>query len=172
MVKTPTFGTSPDNTSGLGVESAYPCQRGFTLIELLVVLAIAGLLVALVPSSLDKFRDASQYRDSVRTVVTGLRQARQQAVYYGKPVVVSLDLTQHEFGITGRPFVRLSSLLEIKATVGTSGLLKEAGRAEITFLPDGGATGGTIELVRRSGAGVRIHIDWLFGQVTQEARGS
>jgi len=37
-------------------------------------------------------------------------------------------------------------------------------------MPEGGSTGGTIELVRPSGAGVNIRVDWLLGQISQELR--
>jgi general secretion pathway protein H len=41
--------------------------------------------------------------------------------------------------------------------------------AAIRFLPSGGATGGTVEILRPGGAGVRLTVDWLSGGVTQSA---
>lgn len=135
-----------------------------------MVIAIAAMLIAVVPSSFDKLREVSQYRDTVRALMVDLRQARQQAIFSGKPVVFRLDVVDRRFGVQGRPFTNLPSSLEMKATVGTSGAPEKIGQSEIIFLPEGGATGGAIELVRQSGAGVRIRIDWLFGRVTQEPR--
>lgn len=169
-VKTQTSATSPDSQPVPSNRLTSPGQRGFTLIELLVVIAIAAMLVALVPSSFDKLREVSQYRDTVRALMVDLRQARQQAISSGKPVVFRLDVADRRFGVQGRPFTKLPSSLEMKATVGTSGVPEKIGQTEIIFLPEGGATGGAIELVRQSGAGVRIRIDWLFGRVTQEPR--
>ena len=143
---------------------------GFTLIELLVVLAIGATLVALVPPAFDRLREVSQYRDTVRALVTDLRQARQQAQAYGQTVVFRVNLAERQFGIEGRPFKTIPPSLEVKTTVG-QGVGQEANPSPaIAFMPEGGSTGGTVELVRQSGAGVNIKVDWLFGHVTQEAR--
>ena len=45
-------------------------------------------------------------------------------------------------------------------------------KVSIRFHPQGGATGGTVELVRASGAGTRVSVDWLSGAITQAALGS
>jgi general secretion pathway protein H len=58
----------------------------------------------------------------------------------------------------------------MKATIGAAADFAKTSQADITFLPEGGATGGTLELLRQSGSGVRVRVDWLFGQVTQEPR--
>jgi len=167
-VKTPISVTSPDNVPVVGCGKLR--GRGFTLLELLVVIAIAAILVAVVPASFIRLREVSQYRDTVRSIVVNLRQARQQAVSYGYPVTYRIDLPARQLGIEGRSKYKLPDAVEIKATVGNSGVAESAGIADIVFLPDGGATGGTIELVRQSGSGVRIRVDWLLGQVTQEPR--
>lgn len=133
-------------------------------------MAIAALLVAVVPSSLEKLREVSQYRDTVRAMVVDLRQARQQAVVNGAPVIFRVNLADRQFGIEGQSFKKIPDSLEIKTTVGTSGASENTRHADITFMAEGGATGGTIELVRQSGAGVRLRVDWLFGLVTQEPR--
>ena len=151
-----------------GVCSA--CQRGFTLIELLVVIAIAAMLVAIVPSAFGKLREGSQYRDTLRSIFVELRQARQKAIVQGVPVVFRVDLAQRQFGSLGHAMHQLPSTLELRATVGTAPEPVKTSLADIVFLPEGGATGGTLELVRQSGSGVRIRVDWLFGQVTQEPR--
>lgn len=169
MVKTPTFATSPDGPGSQRSPATRP-RRGFTLIELLVVLAIGSLLVALVPSAFDRLREVSQYRDAVRAIVLDLRQARQQALAYGQVVLFRVNLSDRQFGIEGQPFKTLPASLEVKTTVGSDALPDNNPQAAIAFMPDGGSTGGTIELVRPSGAGVRIRVDWLFGQITQQPR--
>jgi general secretion pathway protein H len=170
MVKTPTSATSFDEQLGLKHQQKKSSQRGFTLIELLVVLAIGALLVGLVPSAFDRLREVSQYRDTVRAVVLDLRQARQQALTFGRFVAFEVNLSDRQFGIEGRPKKTLPTFLEVRTTVGSQTEPDNNPQAVIGFLPDGGSTGGTIELVRQSGAGVRIRVDWLFGKVTQEPR--
>lgn len=168
MVKTPTFTTSLDRRVGSQSNSSRQTQWGFTLIELLVVLAIGALLVGLAPTAFDRFRDVSQYRDTVRAVVVGLRQARQQALANRQMVRFQVNVADRQFGIEGSLQQTVPTSLELKATVGTDAFADIRQQATIAFLPDGGSNGGTLELVRRSGGGVRIRVDWLTGQVTQE----
>ncbi|MFZ4480370.1 MAG: GspH/FimT family pseudopilin [Rhodoferax sp.] len=169
-MKTPTCATSPDGRHSQRRHSSTQRPLGFTLLELLVVLAIGSLLVALVPPAFDRLREVSQYRDTVRAIVVDLRQARQQALSHGQTVSFRVDLADRKFGIEGRPLKALPSSVEVKTTVGTQELPDNTQQTAIVFLPEGGSSGGTIELVRASGAGVRIRVDWLFGQITQQAR--
>ena len=55
-------------------------QRGFTLIEVLVALAIGAMLVAFAPPAFDRLRESAQFRDTVRTMLSELRQARAMAL--------------------------------------------------------------------------------------------
>lgn len=170
MVKTPTYATSLNRPRYRNASPHNAHWRGFTLIELLVVLVIGSLLVGLVPPAFDRLRDGSQYRDTVRAMVVDLRQARQQAVTFGQVVVFRINLTDRQFGIVGQPFKTLPTSLEVKTTVGKTEQTDNTQQAAISFLPDGGSSGGTIELLRESGGGVRLRIDWLFGQISQEPR--
>lgn len=157
-VKTPTSATNPKR----------PLQRGFTLLELLVVFAIGAMLVALVPPAFDRLRDGSQYRDTVRAMVAELKRARQQAMAYGQAVAFQVHLSNRQFGIRGQTVKDIPAALEIRTTVGRDESVDNTQQAVITFTPEGGSTGGTIELVRASGSGTRIRVDWLLGQITQE----
>lgn len=172
QVKTLTFTTSPE----LGLRQPVHTQpdlwqqRGFTLIELLVVLAIGAMLIGLVPMAFSKLQEGSQYRSTLRNMVTELRQAHKSAVAHGQPVVFQLDLAARQYGIQGQARKTLPAKLEVKTTTGSLDETSAAQQSDIVFLPAGGSTGGTIELVRASGGGVRIRVDWLFGATTQEPR--
>ena len=142
-------------------------ERGFTLIELLVVFAIMALLVGLVPVAYDKMRESAQYRDVLRTMLADLRFARQQAMTTGSEVRFSVDLQERVFGIQGRTQRPVPPSLQLRATVAGVEMSSE-GLASIRFLPGGGATGGSIEVARNTGAGTRLMVDWLSGQVSKE----
>jgi hypothetical protein len=43
------------------------------------------------------------------------------------------------------------------------------GLAAIRFYPAGGSSGGEISVTRPTGAGVNLTVDWLLGDVAQEA---
>lgn len=160
QVKTLTFAINPSQLRVLR-------QRGFTLIELLVVLAIAGLLIAVVPVAYTKSRESAQYRSTVRTLVADLHLGRQSAVASGQTVVLSLDLAQRKYGLAGHRTHDLPDFLQIRATVGSE-QLQQNRKASIAFLPDGGSTGGSFDVIRPNGDGTRLRVDWLSGQVTQE----
>lgn len=141
--------------------------RGFTLVELLVVLGIAALLIALAPLAYERMREGAQYRDTVRRISADLRQARQMAAAQGREVRFVVDLQGRAFGLQDRPAMALAESLRLDVVVAG---IEMAGQqtAAIRFLPEGGATGGTIGVLRRSGGGTRLTVDWLSGRVTQE----
>lgn len=141
---------------------------GFTLVELLVVFAIAGLLTVMVPVAFEAMREGAQYRETVRSMLADMRSARSRAVLQGKEVRFKVDLVQGAYGIDGSAMHELPRSLQVKATVAS--IEMDGGEvAAIRFLPSGGATGGSIDVVRPSGAGVRLNVDWLSGRVAQQS---
>ncbi|MBP6598450.1 MAG: prepilin-type N-terminal cleavage/methylation domain-containing protein [Giesbergeria sp.] len=143
-------------------------ERGFTLIELLVVFAIMALVIGLAPVAFDRLRDSAQYRDTVRTMLGQMRSARYRAIEEGHETRFFVDLNRRTYGIDGTPARVLPEALQLKTTVAGIEMTGQ-GEAAIRFLPSGGATGGSIEVLRASGAGTRLRVDWLSGRVTQEA---
>lgn len=141
-------------------------ERGFTLVELLVVFAMVALLAALVPLAFERLRESAQYRDTVRSMLSDIRQARYRALAEGREVRFKVDLAARNYAVEGRPARIVPEPLRLRATVAEIELTAGRG-AGILFLPSGGATGGTIEIVRPSGAGVRLTVDWLSGGVAQ-----
>ncbi len=169
--RTPTSGTSSNAVRRVGAASGLRRLRGFTLVELLVVFAILAMLVALVPLAFGKLREAAQYRDSVRSMITDMRSARTRAISVGADVRFIVDTAARSYGVEGGAMHRLPEPLVMRATVANQEIA--TGRfASILFLPGGGATGGSIDIVRPSGSGVRLRVDWLFGRVEQEGIGS
>ncbi len=165
-VKTATSATS--NRPGGNIRTRL--RRGFTLIELLVVLALLALVVALVPPSFERLRESMQYRDTLRRVLGDLRTARQQALAEGRDVRFSIDVPARNFGVEGRTPSSLPESLQIRFTAARIELTSQQ-QVSIRFHPHGGATGGSVDLVRASGAGTRITVDWLSGAVSQAALG-
>lgn len=141
-------------------------QHGFTLVELLVVFALIALLTALVPLAFERLRESTQYRDAVRAALSDIRQARYRALSEGREVRFAIDLEQRSFGVEGRPPRLVPEPLQLRALVADIELAGSR-TAAIRFLPGGGATGGSIEIMRPGGAGVRLTVDWLSGGVSQ-----
>lgn len=143
-------------------------ERGFTLVELLVVFAIFALLIGLVPVAFERMRESAQYRDVLRGMMSDMRAARQRALAGRTDIAFTVNLDQRSYHADGRPVRDIPAPLQVRATVAGAELSGQ-GAASIRFLPDGGATGGSIEILRPSGAGTRLRVDWLSGRVSQEA---
>lgn len=149
------------------MRSARSHQQGFTLIELMVVFAIMVLVVSMAPVAYDRLRDGVQYRDTVRSMLSQLRTARYAAVSEGRSVRFVVNLQAKTYGLnTGMP-KELPDSVVVRTTVAGQEFVPGSA-ASIAFLPTGGSTGGSIEVIRKTGAGTRLRVDWLSGRVTQE----
>jgi general secretion pathway protein H len=145
-----------------------PVSRGFTLVELMVVIALLALMAGLLPMAFGRLHESAQYRDTVRAVLTDMRAARQQALAEGREVRFAVNLQQRSFGVEGGPQHTAPDPLELRAIMAEQESGADGSMA-IRFLPRGGASGGSVDVIRPSGAGVRLRVDWFSGRVEQEA---
>lgn len=139
---------------------------GFTLLELIVVFSVMAVMLGLAPIAYDSLMEGSRYRGTVRNVLSGLASARQLAAQTGRSAVFSIDLEKRIFGPEGRLDQVLPESIDVRLVLADSESTKGGG--SIRFYPDGGSTGGSIDVFRRSGSGVRLRVDWLLGTVNQE----
>ena len=139
-------------------------QQGFTLMEVLVTLVIGILLVALVPPLLSGMSGSTDLRGAARQLAAGLRNARNNAITRQHEAVLTLDLTEHRFKVSGDARqVALPNSVALHLYTAQSELLDgEQGR--IRFFPDGSSTGGAIT-VSGPKLAYRINVDWLTGSV-------
>ena len=166
--KMQTFATSNNLFSQLQTSArARVSQSGFTLIELMVVFAIMGLMISVAPTAFDKIHESAQYRDTLRAIVNDMRSARHLAATEGREIIFSVDLARRRYGFDGKLERELPQPLQIRATVAGQEFSSN-GIAAIRFLPEGGSTGGSIEVLRRIGVGARLRVDWMSGRVSQE----
>ena len=140
---------------------------GFTLIELLVVFALLALIVGLVPIAFNRLHESAQYRDTVRAVLTDLRAARALAQSSGSEVRFAVNLPARSFGVEGAAPQHVPEPLQLRAVMAADETGAD-GSLAIRFLPRGGASGGSVDLIRPSGSGVRLRVDWFSGRVEQE----
>lgn len=141
-------------------------NKGFTLLELMVVLVIVGLAISLVPALLSGVGLTTEVRGAARQLAAGLRSARNVAVSSQQGAVLTLDLEERVFRVSGNP--RAISLpddegVAIKLyTVQTE--LSDEMIGNIRFFPDGSSTGGHISLIDRQ-VEYKVSVDWLTGRV-------
>ena len=141
--------------------------RGFTLIELLVVIGIMALIAGLMPMAFGRLHESAQYRDTVRVALADLRAARQQALASGSEVRFTVHPAQRTFGVEGGPLREAPDPLELRAVMAATENGTDGGMS-VRFLPRGGASGGSLDVIRPSGDGVRLRVDWFSGRIEQE----
>lgn len=140
-------------------------DSGFTIVELLIAITIVGVVMAAsVPASI-RFYESMQYRQAIRGVITTLSSARYKAVNSGSTQDVSINPDTN----TVRLNERTTQLpLSFNIVVRAARELNRDGEGVFRFYPEGGSSGGDVEIARPNGSGVKITVDWLVGRVTQE----
>jgi len=134
---------------------------GFTLIELLIVLTIVALAAAVVAPALGTAVGFGRLRGETGTLVSGLREARAQAMTTGHSVDVVLDGAQWRIDDDSH---RVAPGVGIAFDVPPAG--EGAQGPFIRFFPDGRSTGGVIH-VRRDDQTRTIQVDWITGHAHQ-----
>jgi len=138
---------------------------GFTLVELVAAITIAGMLLAVSIPATVRFYDSMQYRQAVRDVITALASARVAAVTKGRAQDVALNPETRVLRFGGETH-RLPATFNI--AVHTARELNRNREGIIRFYPEGGSSGGDIDIAQPNGTGVKISVDWLVGRVTQQ----
>ena len=137
--------------------------RGFTLVEIVAALTVVGLVLAVaVPQSI-RFMSRSQFRASVRETMTLLNSARHAAIAKGdaQDVEVSPSEKWVRFGDQVAQFDE-----SIDIAVHSAREVNRGSVGVIRFYPEGGASGGGIDITRNVDQLVTIDVDWLVGRVS------
>lgn len=152
------------------------CRKllGFTLLELLVVLAIAGLLVSLVPPLVSAAVPGTKIKVAARELAVTLREARNQAVSRGAVVDVTFTFDPPLYRIKGGPDHSLPRGMQMaliedgtgtRATTLADLALAMDDSYRLSFYPDGSSSGTTIRL-GKSNVHYQVSVGWLMGRVT------
>jgi general secretion pathway protein H len=147
---------------------------GFTLLELLVVLAIAGMLMALVPAAVSAVVPGTKARVAAFDMASTLRDARNLAISQSTLVDVVFDLESASYAIAdSHPTVlprgmalviqeRSGYVSETRRVAGQSSFDRKE-PVTLRFYPDGSSSGLDVRLGPEAGGGYVVKIDWLFG---------
>lgn len=140
-------------------------HAGFTLVEIVAAITVVALVLALgVPQSM-RFYESMQFRSAVRETITLLNSARHAAIDDGvaQDVLISPNEKWVRFGDSDARFAE-----EVALGVNSAREVNRDDLGVIRFYPDGGASGGGIDIQRGDGQRVAIAVDWLVGRVTVE----
>ncbi len=140
---------------------------GFTLVELLVVLTIVALVSAVALPRLATAGAGARVRAAASALAAGLREARADALTFGRDTTVTLDLesgrmaSAHGVRDLDLPAGAQLHMLTVRNETVTS----TVGR--IRFHGDGTSTGGAVRL-EGVGEPIVIRVDWLSGRIRRD----
>ena len=137
---------------------------GFTLVELLAVMVIIALVLGLIATSISRSISGAESRVAARKMVAALRYTRTRAIIHKTETVFMVDTEARSYQAPGKDQVVLPEGIDVLLTTATSELTSEAAGG-IRFFPDGGSTGGHVDLIVR-GREYRVDVAWLTGEAT------
>ncbi len=137
--------------------------RGFTLLELVVALAIVAVVLGVSVPAMQRFFESSQYRGAISDVVTLLGSARHTAIRTGSEQDVLIYPRERKISAGNATKVLPEG---IRLEVLGSAELNRDGAGVIRFYPDGGASGGFVNVASENGGVVQVQVDWLLGRVS------
>lgn len=141
-------------------------NRGFTLVEVMVVMVIIALIMGMVATSMSSSISRAEARAAARELVSSLRYTRARAILDKSEKVFKVNTEQRSYQAPGRKQVDLPKGVDVTITTARSEITSED-VAGIRFFPDGGSTGGHIELTVNERE-YRVNIAWLTGQTSME----
>jgi general secretion pathway protein H len=145
-----------------------PNDHGFTLLELLVAMVLLSIVSVLVLAWVPSMADRLAIDQSARRIERVLSHAAREAKSTGSDQIVGFDLSGHTPTLmAGSRTIELDPSIEMR-WIAASEVGSNSERSAIAFMATGGASGGAVEL-RRGQARASVEVDWLTGNVRQEA---
>jgi len=137
---------------------------GVTLLELLIVLMIVAIVTAVVIPRLGSGVSNMELRGAARSLASGLRLARSEAVSQRRETFLVIDVAGRRFKVDKDPQEHaLPRGVELKLFTAQKDLVDEK-VGSIRFFPDGGSNGGRIT-VASGERKFEVDVDWLTGRV-------
>jgi general secretion pathway protein H len=137
---------------------------GFTLVELLVVMVIAALVLGLVATSISRNISGAEMRSAAHKMTASMRYTRTRAILDKEEMVFLVDTENRSYLAPKKEAVVLPEGMNVALTTARSELTSEQ-VGGIRFYPDGGSTGGYVEL-EANGRVYRINVAWLTGEAS------
>ncbi len=145
--------------------TAGPPRRasGVSLLEMLLVVALIAIASTLAAMVLTGGLDGMRLRSSAKEIASQLRYTRAQAIATGQAQRFVIDPAAHRWQAPNDRRGDIPKSLAVQFT-GARQAQARAGEGGILFFPDGGSTGGRVQLQAKK-AGWRVDVTWLTGEV-------
>ena len=109
----------------------------------------------------------AELKSAARKVAAGLRYARNKSLTSDTETTLMLDLEAKQFEVSGKKKkFQLHEDLDLTLLTAESEMVAEK-KGAIRFFPDGGSTGGHIELTVNEKE-YRVNVAWLTGETSME----
>jgi len=146
----------------IGACDSKRCE-GFTLFETLIVLAILALMIAVAMPMLKRSAPDRELKSQAQEIAALLRYGRTLAIRDNREIEVAIDLEHRliEIPAIGRP-VRLRASTGLKILTARGQVAPRT--ATIVFTPQGGSSGGSIEISDGKIAAL-VAVSWLTADV-------
>lgn len=143
-------------------------KHGFTLLEMLVVLAIIALTLTLALPQFARSDRPLETKQLALQLAAYARAAQTEAIRSGRTTTMIVDLTtKHMWVEKVRPMIDIPPTISVSMTTARADV-PLTNRGDITFFPDGSATGARIVL-SSTGQHYEVIVDWLTGATRLEA---
>jgi len=133
---------------------------------MIVVLVIAALVMGLVGTSISRSVSGAEMRTAARKMASTMRATRTRAILDKQEQVFLVDTESRTYTQPGHEPVELPEGMNVALTTARSELTAE-NVGGVRFYPDGGSTGGHVEL-ESNGRIYRINVAWLTGEASLE----
>lgn len=127
-------------------------------------MVIIALMMGLVVTSMSGSISSAEARAAARELVASIRYTRARAILDKSEQVFEVNTEERSYQAPGRKQVKLPEGVDITITTARSEITAED-IAGIRFFPDGGSTGGHIELTVNERE-YRVNVAWLTGETS------
>lgn len=139
-------------------------MRGVSLLEMLLVVALIAIIGAITATAMNGGIDGMRLRNAGKEVASQLRYTRTQAIATGEQQRFLIDPENRTWEAANGRHGTLPAAIDVHFRGAGQIAGATPGKGGIAFHPDGGSSGGTIELDVR-GALWRIDVAWITGEV-------
>lgn len=139
-------------------------EAGYSLLEIMIALVILAFAAAMVSVAFAGAGSGMRFEESARGLAIGAREAQLRALRTGRDVSLVIDVDQRAYAVADSQWIMLPDDISLRVTSAGEHLTAQR-RPAFVFAPDGGSTGGTIEMSRPDRKAT-IMIDWLTGETT------